>query len=541
MTTSPTIPDHTILDIAGEGGMGIVYRAQNDTTKRTVAIKMLTAAQKPEAAENFQREAQIIAGLEHPHILPIYDIGRTGENEAPYMVMRYVEGGSVADQLRKQTRLDEKTAVSWLSDIADALDLAHSRGLVHKDVKPSNMLLDSQQNVYLTDFGIAGMDSEEGSFAGSAAYMAPEQGKGEATDRRTDVYALAVSLFEMVTGEKPYMAETALGTKISHINDPIPDPQAVNPELSVALADLIVWGMSKDAADRPQTAAAFGQALKQALKEPTKLVRPQTIAQPTTTTEPNTSEHQTAPQQPAPSNNLPLILAGVVSLLIVVAIILFTIDPFGWNAPTPTPVINNGQATIITISSPTPPPTPDGQLYADDFNENVNLPSDTDDAIAIVDNTLVFNTSNNGRYATFSTQTVQQSDVNIEVDLLPSARAEQYELLLSCRWQDAANYTAMLIRITPDTAQAFLIKLVDGESNVLASTQLSVEQWSTSEHLHGRCLGSELSLHIDGEAILDGVDPAPQSGDVALMTRPIEAETPHQIIFDNILVTVASE
>jgi len=154
-------------------------------------------------------------------------------------------------------------------------------------------------------------------------------------------------------------------------------------------------------------------------------------------------------------------------------------------------------------------------------------------------NTLLRRASNNGRYATFNTQTIQQSDVSLTVDLLPADRAASYELLLSCRWQDAANYTALLIRVTPEATQAFIIKLVAGDSNIFATADLTAEQWQATTQLNGRCQGPDLSLSLNGTTIIQGTDPNPTSGDIALMTRPIQANTPHQLIFDNLIVTTA--
>jgi serine/threonine protein kinase len=202
--------------------MGTVYRAEQISPRRTVAVKVLTRSSgSPETLAAFRREAETIAHLEHPNILPVYGFGEV--DGAPYLVLRYLAGGSVALRLRRGP-LELPIAVRWVRSVAAALDFAHSHGLVHRDVKPSNMLLDEAGNVYLTDFGIAAASeaANTGAVIGSAIYMSPEQGSGRPADRRSDIYSLAVSLFEMVTGQPPYTAETPLGVIVRHINDPVP-------------------------------------------------------------------------------------------------------------------------------------------------------------------------------------------------------------------------------------------------------------------------------------------------------------------------------
>ena len=536
-TPYPSISGYTILDIAGQGGMGIVYRAEHNTSKRQVALKMLTTAQKEEAVAKFQREALLSASLEHPHILPIYDIGQI--EEQPYMVMRFVEGGSVSEQLQEHGVIATETAVIWLSDIADALDLAHEQGLVHKDIKPSNMLLDTSGNVYLTDFGIAGMsDTENGRFAGSAAYMAPEQGKGENTDGRADIYALSVTLFELLTGEKPYWAETALGVVVSHINEPIPNPRARQADLPLAFADLIMWGMSKDAADRPQTAAEFAQLLQQAQQAPDVPFRSDSPAlqlPPPAATTTDTEESQPAISTqltPEPSGIGRWLIAGVILLAIIG--LAFFLAPFGLtnneSVETAGPI---SEPTIVIVPTVVPSPTPEGQLFFDDF-EGASSSTDQDDAVAILDGTLVFNTKASSRYATYPTSELTAQDINATVDLLDSPRASAYELLVSCRWQDEANYTAFLLRVTPNGNQLFLIKLVAGATEVLSTADLNSNDLSGAHKLNAICKGATLQFIIDSTAVLTGEDPSPTQGNFALMTRPLQDGPPHTVIFDHL-------
>src|SRR5579859_2900064 len=181
----PAIPGCRIIGIAGQGGMGTVYRAEQASPRRIVAVKVLSqTAASPEKLAAFHRDAETIARLEHPNILPVYGFGEAGGQ--PYLVLRYLGGGNVAMLIRTGP-LAVAQAVRWARAIAGALDFAHGHGLVHRDVKPSNMLLDEAGNVYLTDFGIAAATEaiNTGSVIGSAAYMSPEQGSGQPADRRS--------------------------------------------------------------------------------------------------------------------------------------------------------------------------------------------------------------------------------------------------------------------------------------------------------------------------------------------------------------------
>ena len=263
----PAVPGYALLAVIGQGGMGTVYRAEQASPRRVVALKLLRGAASTTNLAAFRQEAKVIAGLEHPHIVPLYAFGEHAGT--PYLVLRFLPGGSVADRIR-QGPLDLSLAARWLLSVADALDFAHQRGIIHRDVKPSNILLDESNNAYLSDFGIAGtlVEAQAGAPTGSAAYMSPEQGQGRPVDGRSDLYALAVALFEMLTGQRPYTAETALGVVVRHVNDPIPSARALNAAIPPAVDELIQWGMAKEPGQRPPMGAEFARLLKQALAHP---------------------------------------------------------------------------------------------------------------------------------------------------------------------------------------------------------------------------------------------------------------------------------
>ncbi len=261
---------YEILDEIGRGGMATVYRARQPNMDRMVAIKIIHKAISSErtSLDRFQREARLIAKLEHPHILPVYDYN--GEHDPPYIVMRYMPTGTLKDILKREPlRLNE--VVFLIRQIASALDYAHKQGVIHRDIKPSNIMVDSEGNAFLTDFGIARMVegtqglTASGMAVGTPGYMAPEQGMGLNVDGRVDIYALGVMLFEMLTGKLPYQAETPIAIILKHINDPIPSAHQHNSELPETVDKVIQRAMAKDPNDRYQTAMDLADDLARAV------------------------------------------------------------------------------------------------------------------------------------------------------------------------------------------------------------------------------------------------------------------------------------
>lgn len=244
--------------------MAEVYRAHQATLDRFVAIKLLHPflADDPEFAARFLREAQNIARLKHPNIVQVYDFETDPETETYYMVMELIDGPTLKDVLERlgarDERMDVHDALRIARDAAAALAYAHSQNMIHRDVKPANLMLDGGHRVVLTDFGIARIMSAASTSAtamvGTPAYMAPEQGLGAAGDERSDLYSLGVILYQMVTGCLPYDGETPLSVVLKHLNEPIPSARDHNPDVPEAVDTLIQRLMAKDPGDRYQTA-----------------------------------------------------------------------------------------------------------------------------------------------------------------------------------------------------------------------------------------------------------------------------------------------
>jgi serine/threonine protein kinase len=247
--------------------MAAVYKAYQPAVDRHVALKVLPRhfAQDREFLKRFEQEATILAGLQHPHILPVHDYGDS--DGFTFIVMPFIKTGTLADAIDEHPLpLEQITRV--ITQVGDALDYAHARGLVHRDVKPSNILIDERGNCLLADFGIAkileGADklTATGGLIGTPKYMSPEQGMGQAVDGRSDLYSLGVVLYEMATGRVPYEAETPIAVVIKHIRDPLPLPRAINPDMPEALERVILRSIHKEPAERFGSAAAMVEAIE---------------------------------------------------------------------------------------------------------------------------------------------------------------------------------------------------------------------------------------------------------------------------------------
>jgi serine/threonine protein kinase len=362
----------------GEGGMAAVYKAYQPSMNRYVALKILPRqlAGDPQFAGRFQQEAKVLAKLQHPHILPVFDFGHADGDAAnggyTYIVMPFIESGTLTDSL-KGAPLPLPQIRRLVSQIGEALDYAHAHGLVHRDVKPSNVLMDGRGNCLLSDFGLAKMVqggakfTDTGGVLGTPAYMSPEQGQGLPLDRRSDVYSLGVMLYEMATGKPPFDADTPIAVVIKHIQEPLPLPRRLNPDLPEAVERVILKALAKDPADRFQTAREMVAAL-QAVIPATLPGKP--------STQPPLPPTQPRAQTPAKLNNALLALGGALAfcLLAIIcaasavgAFVFFsptrTHTPTATGTATATPTLTLTRTSTRT-ASPTNSPSPTNTIAA---------------------------------------------------------------------------------------------------------------------------------------------------------------------------------
>src|ERR671913_2266950 len=254
----------------GSGGMSSVYRAFDPTLERWVAIKLMhrEIASDSDQRAPFRREARAVAQLSHPHIVGVID---AGEDEArPYIVFEYVEGETLKDRIRRLGRLPVSEAVAYAIEIGRALEAAHASMLVHRDVKPQNVLIDRDGRAKVTDFGIARSLEAQGLTAtgrvlGTTDYVSPEQALGHAVTEQSDIYSLGIVLYEMLTGEVPFKADTQVAVAMKHVREPMPDAQRRRPEISATLAAAVERATAKETRNRYATVEEMVHDLEQAL------------------------------------------------------------------------------------------------------------------------------------------------------------------------------------------------------------------------------------------------------------------------------------
>jgi serine/threonine protein kinase len=267
-----TIGPYQIVSILGRGGMATVYKAYQPALDRFVAIKVPLAdfQSNPEFVASFEREIKILAKLDHPNIVPIYDVFVS--EGVPLLIMRFVEGQTLQEFLKKFKKpLGLQTITLIMCAMTGALAYAHQRNILHRDVKPSNIMLGNDGNVYLMDFGLAHIVAEadltlsSNRLVGTAAYISPEQAKGESLDERTDVYSLGVVLYEMLTGKAPFAGERASIVIYNHISTPATPPSKVNSRISPQLDQVVLKALAKERNNRYSSAPALLQAFQEAV------------------------------------------------------------------------------------------------------------------------------------------------------------------------------------------------------------------------------------------------------------------------------------
>jgi len=255
----------------GSGGMSTVYLARDTTLDRQVAVKVMhrEMSEQADQLERFRQEARAVAKLSHPNVVAVIDAGEDGGH--PYIVFEYVEGETLKQRINRVGALDPQEALAYAIEIARGLTVAHARNMVHRDIKPQNVLIDAEGRAKLTDFGISRQLEQDGMTAtgrvlGTTDYVAPEQAMGHPVDQRSDIYSLGVVLYEMLVGQVPFHADSQVGVAMKHVNEELPDVQGQRPELSAAAAMVVERATAKDPDQRYQRVGELIDDLSTALE-----------------------------------------------------------------------------------------------------------------------------------------------------------------------------------------------------------------------------------------------------------------------------------
>lgn len=377
-----TLGQYRIVEFIGAGGMASVYKAYQPSLDRHVAIKVLPAqhALTPGFKERFTQEARAVAQLSHPNILPIYDFGLEGD--LSYFVMKYVPDHTLADLMGQPLDLIQVSQI--VSQLAGALDHAHAKGILHRDVKPSNMLMEGDW-LLLTDFGLAKIAeastviTSTGHIFGTPAYVSPEQAEGLPLDQRTDIYSLGIVLYEMVVGRVPFEGSTAMRIINKHIHELPPAPSTLRPDLPAVVEQVMLKALAKQPADRYTRALDLATALREAVENASRPKRrvdrpvipggpPEGVAiQPPVAAESPSSEVKAAAPEPSRQNrpaSLGLSLVGLILLLSLIGGALFFFSPDNtdqpalaaatFDSPTPAPLKTTSTPTPLATATPVP-------------------------------------------------------------------------------------------------------------------------------------------------------------------------------------------
>ncbi len=321
---------YQIEALLGQGGMSAVYKATDPNLRRVVAVKIIHShlSGDQEFVRRFEEEAAAVAQLRHPNIIQVHDFSHDGPTY--FIVFEFVPGESLQEWLKRLNesgrQMDYKEAANIAADVADALHYAHDQGLVHRDVKPANVIINVRSQPILMDFGIAKIvggtqHTATGAVLGTARYMSPEQIKGEGVDARSDIYSLGVMLFEMVSGRPPFEAESAMTLMMMHMQDPVPNVGELRPEVPTALANVITKALSKDPTNRFRTAAEFASALRRLDEVPAAPILGQPKREPQFTS-PQVVQPQPLPAA-KPASNPMLKWLGIAGGAVVVLLLLF--------------------------------------------------------------------------------------------------------------------------------------------------------------------------------------------------------------------------
>jgi serine/threonine protein kinase len=557
---------YRIINQIGRGGMATVYKAYQASVDRYVAIKVLPSqlAESREFATRFQQEARIIAKLEHPHILPVFDYGES--DGVAYFVMRYLEAGTLKDRMIEGRPLPLHEINKLFTQLAEALSYAHGHGIVHRDLKPANALIDSQGNVFLTDFGIAKLLesasprlTQTDAIMGTPAYISPEQAQGQPVDQRSDIYSLGIILYEMVTGSVPFTAETPLAVLFKHISDPLPPPSAVKPDIPRPIERVILKALAKDPRDRFATAAEFVAAWERALETTEKVAESVTVPPSPETPGAQTQPKPVAATRAASKTRIPTVwivgcLVAACAIFGVGGVALMAsslLDPATPTTPPPTPPPPTQTlhaipptTTDVPLPTATVPVINTGEtLLEDDFtgDSNWGTLSDTDSSVEYENGTLHMGISRENFVVWSTPNDEDYENVHMEVTVTTNDTDPTTAFGFICA-QQPKEWSFYYLAAAPGGEYA-IIKATDGESDVFLTGDGS---WATSDlitpnassyRVGADCGGGRLTLYVDGKQIASATDNTYGTGRVGLFTWSGDKVPSADVNFDDFLLT----
>ena len=580
---------YQLIDMLGEGGMATVYKALDTRLDRHVAVKVITSSQQSaeEFLKRFEREAKALAQLSHANIIKVHDYGEDGGR--PYLVMEYLTEGTLKEKMGRPMPYQE--AARLLSPIARALEYAHKRNIVHRDVKPANVLFNESGSPMLTDFGIAKVLEEKqsteltaaGVGIGTPEYMAPEQGKGVNVDYRADIYALGIVFYELVSGQKPFTADTPMAVVIKHITEPLPPPRQVVPDLPEAVEKMIYKAVAKTPEARYQDMGEFAATLEGLAQRPVAVEQDEIQTAYMADAEDAThipmrgtgqtvkpAAAATGPQAPAVSPGRKsrwwiwaLAGGGLVSIIVIVMIAagglglaLLLAEPTA-TATQPPPTSPPTTSPSLTSPPPTlPPPTtvpslaptqpPDATapqpvvIYQDNFSDPNSgwEASEYEYGDVGYGSGFYYVTSNDVGMTMWGAAFRQFTDTVIDVDTNVAASPDNNnnDYGVVCRMQEEGDGYYLLI--SGDGYYAILRNISDTFTNLVDWSESSViNQGKASNHIQAVCNGSSLTLIVNGQQLAQTSDSTFPSGDIGLTATTYEELTTAEVHFTNLIVS----
>jgi serine/threonine-protein kinase len=567
-----TLGAYRLVERLGQGGMATVYKAYEAALDRYVAIKVLPQllASDPTFMHRFRREAKAIAQLDHPNIVPIFSYGE--ESGITYIAMQFIRGGTLK---HSDKAYDTDDALRLLLPIARALGYAHKRGIVHRDIKPSNVLISNDGRPILADFGLAQMTdtsiklTQSGVGMGTPTYMSPEQGQGDPVDQRTDIYSFGIMLYELVTGEAPFRADTPMAVVIKHLTAPMPMPRQVNPAIPEEVEALILKATAKNPDDRFQSAEEMALAMERALDH-----MPMQVAEklPENVTFKKVEPVLAVPEPAAPLSTKvsavsPPKSKSVVKTLVVAVLLVIGVPCFGVvlmfifnlcppQGPWPQPPWCPGTTYVVPfLDTPVPPITPvvtDGRLgnilFQDDFEGGISprwmftaSPYLVPWTAEKVDGRTVFHSwppNPPGDTSDAEIRDTQWQDYAIQFDfhfIKPDQFGEHYFILrgrvTNCP-PTIRSIQTYEVTVSPDMDLLRKSYCKEGSHQQIAQSDANFDAagWHTLQYIF---IGNRIQLFIDGKSYIDYTDTENwiQGGDLWL-----ETGAGAEILFDNLKV-----